>query len=189
MKTMRTLEYLLVHSASSCLVYLSAPSSHHWKPTSALHWNWICFLGYWNQWSHRAFEGFNIFSSNGRDGTPGFCAIKHLTKEELWLYRSFTQPKSGILFLLLSNVQKLYGVLWLTDPPFPLSPYPFYMFITFLTLMDHIYTLTHFLSIFIPFPSEFFFLFAVLCWIVAIEKQGKGTFFEEKNCSYLHNHS
>lgn len=134
------------------LVYLSAPSSHHWKPTSALHWNRICFLGYWNQWTHRAFEDFNIFSSNGRDGTPGFSAIKHLTKEELWLCRSFTQPKSGILFLLF---EQCTNVMWcLTVSPVPL---PFYMFRTFSALTDHIYTL--FLCCLFSFPSWFFFLF------------------------------
>lgn len=149
---LKTTQTLRGHYNIFCLVYLSAPSCHHWKPTSALHWNRICFLGYWNQWTHRAFEGFNIFSSNGRDGTPWFSAIKHLTKEELWLCRSFGQPKSGTLFLLF---EQCTNTMWcLTVSPAPL---PFYMLRTFSALTDHIYTLFFFVCSHFHHGFSFYF--------------------------------
>lgn len=122
MKTTRRLEYLSTQCKSLCGIFVS-PKLSPLKTNISSYWNRICAAWVIESSEPQGLWGFNIFSSNGRDGTPGLSAIKHLTKEELRLCRTRTQPKSGILFLLSSNEQKLYGVLWLTDPSFPVPPY------------------------------------------------------------------
>lgn len=97
---MRRLEYLPVLGVRRCVVYIRQPQSLGNQPSSCSEIGFV-FPGVIETSEPQGLWGFNLFSSNGRDGTPGLSAIKHLTKEELWLYRTPTHYTLGMLFLVL----------------------------------------------------------------------------------------
>ncbi len=78
---MGRLEYLLVHSVSCCVVYLSAPSSHPWKPTSACSEIGFVFPGLLKPVNHRAFEGLTYFPAIGEMEHQSFWQLNTSPKK------------------------------------------------------------------------------------------------------------
>lgn len=129
----RRLEYLLVHSVCCCVVYLSAPSSHPWKPTSACSEIGFVFPGLLKPVNHRAFEGLTYFPAIGEMEHQSFWQLntspkKNFDSHTVKVGNTVPSPEQWIevIWCLVTN--------WSLVSPIPL---PFNMLIAILTLMDH----------------------------------------------------
>ena len=135
------LEYILYILTSShakftffCGIFVS-PELSPLKTNMSSHWNRICVswvietneptgpwrvLTYFPAMGKMEHQGFRQLNTSPKKNF-GFRHIPHSQSQE---YCSFS----------LSNIQKLYGVLWVTDPSFPLFPF----------LFLHVYSHFHF---------------------------------------------